>query len=123
MSNIVPLIKKFNDSQIAELTKEKIIPEFSAGDTVKVNVRISEGTTERIQSFQGVVIAKRNRGITSCFTVRKISGTEGVERSFMIYSANVKSVEVISRGIVRRAKLYYLRALSGKAAKVKQKLY
>ncbi len=123
MSNIVPLIKKFNDSQIAELTKEKTIPEFSAGDTVKVNVRISEGATERIQSFQGVVIAKRNRGITSCFTVRKISGTEGVERSFMTYSANVKSIEVISRGIVRRAKLYYLRALSGKAAKVKQKLY
>ena len=101
----------------------KTLPSFSAGDNIKVSVRISEGVNERVQVFQGIVISKRNRGINSCFTVRKMVGTQGVERSFMIYSANIKGIEVVSRGIVRRAKLYYLRDLRGKAAKVKQKLY
>ena len=123
MSNISPIIKNFNDQQIAKLMEGKTLPSFSAGDNIKVSVRISEGVNERVQVFQGIVISKRNRGINSCFTVRKMVGTQGVERSFMIYSANIKGIEVVSRGIVRRAKLYYLRDLRGKAAKVKQKLY
>lgn len=123
MSNISPIIKNFNDQQIAKLMEGKKLPHFSAGDNIKVSVRISEGVNERVQVFQGIVISKRNRGINSCFTVRKMVGTQGVERSFMIYSANIKAIEVVSRGIVRRAKLYYLRDLRGKAAKVKQKLY
>jgi large subunit ribosomal protein L19 len=117
------MIAEIQAKQIAELTAEKVIPDFKSGDMVKVDVRILEGATERVQSFQGIVISRRNRGLTSCFTVRKISGNEGVERTFMIYATTVKKIEVISRGIVRRAKLYYLRDLRGKAAKVKQKLY
>ena len=118
-----PLIIAMQEKRIGELTESKTIPEFKSGDIVKVNVRILEGASERVQAFQGTVIARRNRGITSCFTVRKISGDNGVERTFMLYASTVKSIEVISRGFVRRAKLYYLRDLKGKAAKVKQKLY
>ena len=100
----------------------KQIPEFSAGDTVVVQVKVTEGRRERLQAFEGVVIAKRNRGLNSSFTVRKISHGEGVERVFQTYSPIVASVEVKRRGSVRRAKLYYLRGLTGKAARIKEKI-
>ncbi len=98
------------------------IPEFGPGDTVVVQVRVKEGKRERLQAFEGVVIAKRNRGINSAFTVRKISYGEGVERVFQTHSPLVDSITVKRRGDVRRAKLYYLRGLSGKAARIKEKL-
>lgn len=98
------------------------IPEFSSGDTVIVNVKVKEGTRERVQAFEGVVIAKTNRGLNSAFTVRKISHGEGVERVFQTYSQAIDSIEVKRRGDVRRAKLYYLRGLTGKAARIKEKL-
>ena len=97
-------------------------PAFAPGDTVVVNVRVKEGDRERLQAFEGVVIAKRNRGINSAFTVRKISHGEGVERVFPLYSPNVAGIEVKRRGDVRRAKLYYLRGLTGKSARIKEKL-
>jgi large subunit ribosomal protein L19 len=100
----------------------KEIPDFSAGDTVTVQVRVKEGTRERLQAFEGVVIAKRNRGLNSAFTVRKISHGEGVERVFQTYSPLVAGIEVKRRGDVRRAKLYYLRGLTGRAARIKEKL-
>ena len=100
----------------------KQIPAFSPGDTVVVQVKVTEGTRERLQAFEGVVIAKRNRGLNSSFTVRKISHGEGVERVFQTYSPVVDSVEVKRRGDVRRAKLYYLRGLTGKAARIKEKV-
>ncbi len=97
------------------------IPEFKAGDTIKVYLRVREGDKERIQVFQGVVIKKRNNGLSSTFTVRKISFGIGVERIFPIHSPFIEKIEVIRRGRVRRAKLYYLRALKGKAARIKEK--
>ncbi len=100
----------------------KEIPEFSPGDTVVVQVKVREGTRERLQAFEGVVIAKRNRGLNSSFTVRKISHGEGVERVFQTYSPVVNSVTVKRRGDVRRAKLYYLRGRTGKAARIKEKI-
>ena len=100
----------------------KEIPEFAPGDTVVVQVKVKEGTRERLQAFEGVVIAKRNRGLNSAFTVRKISHGEGVERVFQTYSPVVDSVEVRRRGDVRRAKLYYLRGRTGKAARIKEKI-
>ena len=100
----------------------KVIPDFSSGDTVVVQVRVKEGDRERLQAFEGVVIAKRNRGLNSAFTVRKISHGEGVERVFQTYSPVVAEVEVKRRGAVRRAKLYYLRGLTGRAARIKEKL-
>ncbi len=100
----------------------KEIPAFSAGDTITVQVKIKEGERERLQAFEGVVIAKRNRGLNSAFTVRKISHGEGVERVFQTYSPLVDSIEVKRRGDVRRAKLYYLRGLTGRAARIKEKL-
>jgi large subunit ribosomal protein L19 len=100
----------------------KEIPEFSPGDTVIVQVRVKEGTRERLQAFEGVVIAKRNRGLNSSFTVRKISHGEGVERVFQTYSPVVNSLTVKRRGDVRRAKLYYLRGRTGKAARIKEKI-
>jgi large subunit ribosomal protein L19 len=100
----------------------KEIPEFSPGDTVVVQVKVKEGTRERLQAFEGVVIAKRNRGLNSSFTVRKISHGEGVERVFQTYSPVVDSIEVKRRGDVRRAKLYYLRGRTGKAARIKEKI-
>lgn len=100
----------------------KEIPAFSPGDTVIVKVKVTEGTRERLQAFEGVVIAKRNRGLNSAFTVRKISHGEGVERVFQTYSPSVSSIEVKRRGDVRRAKLYYLRGLTGKAARIKEKI-
>jgi large subunit ribosomal protein L19 len=98
------------------------IPEFAQGDTVVVRVRVKEGDKERLQAFEGIVIAKRNRGLHSAFTVRKISNGEGVERVFQTHSPLVGSVEVKRRGLVRQAKLYYLRELTGKAARIKEKL-
>jgi len=100
----------------------KEIPEFAPGDTVVVQVKVKEGTRERLQAFEGVVIAKRNRGLNSSFTVRKISHGEGVERVFQTYSPVVDSVKVKRRGDVRRAKLYYLRGRTGKAARIKEKI-
>lgn len=110
---------------IAELEAEqttRAIPEFSPGDTVVVQVKVKEGERERLQAFEGVVIAKRNRGLNSAFTVRKISHGEGVERVFQTYSAAIGDITVKRRGDVRRAKLYYLRGLTGKAARIKEKI-
>jgi large subunit ribosomal protein L19 len=98
------------------------IPDFGPGDTVVVQVKVKEGSRERLQGFEGVVIAKRNRGLNSSFTVRKISHGEGVERVFQSYSPTIQSIKVKRRGAVRRAKLYYLRGLQGKAARIKEKL-
>ncbi|MEE9423527.1 MAG: 50S ribosomal protein L19 [Methylococcales bacterium] len=103
-----------------QMTKD--IPEFGSGDTVVVQVRVKEGNRERLQAFEGVVIARRNRGLNSAFTVRKISHGEGVERVFQTYSPLIESIQVKRRGDVRRAKLYYLRDLSGKAARIKEKV-
>ena len=101
---------------------EKGIPEFAPGDTVIVQVKVKEGNRERLQAFEGVVIGKRNRGLNSSFTVRKISHGEGVERVFQTYSPLVESIKVKRRGDVRRAKLYYLRGRTGKAARIKEKI-
>ena len=103
-----------------QMTKE--IPVFAPGDTVIVQVKVKEGERQRLQAYEGVVIAKRNRGINSAFTVRKISSGVGVERTFQTYSPMIDSLTVKRRGVVRQAKLYYLRALSGKAARIKEKL-
>ena len=102
--------------------QDKTIPEFGAGDTVVVQVKVKEGNRERLQAFEGMVIAKRNRGLNSAFTVRKISHGEGVERVFQTYSPLIADITVKRRGDVRRAKLYYLRELSGRAARIKEKL-
>ena len=114
------LIQQLEQEEIARLGKT--IPDFAPGDTVVVQVKVKEGTRERLQAYEGVVIAKRNRGLNSAFTVRKISSGEGVERTFQTYSPLVASVEVKRRGDVRRAKLYYLRERSGKSARIKEKL-
>lgn len=110
---------------IAELEAEQMgqeIPSFSPGDTLVIQVKVREGDRERLQAFEGIVIAKRNRGINSAFTVRKISSGIGVERTFQTYSKAIDSITVKRRGDVRQAKLYYLRELSGKAARIKEKL-
>ena len=110
---------------IDEINNEQLksdVPEFSSGDTVVVQVKIKEGTRERTQAYEGVVIAKRNRGLHSAFTVRKISYGEGVERVFQTHSPMIESITVKRRGAVRRAKLYYLRELTGRAARIKEKL-
>ena len=106
-----------------EITRlNKTIPEFAPGDTVIVNVTVVEGERKRVQAYEGVVIRKRNRGLNSGFTVRKISSGEGVERTFQTYSPMIASIEVKRRGDVRRAKLYYLRGRSGKSARIREKL-
>lgn len=115
------IIEKFEKEQIAKLTEGKKLPEFAAGDTLRVNVKVIEGTRERIQAYEGVCIARSNRALNSSFTVRKISYGEGVERVFPLYSPNVDSIEVIRRGKVRRAKLYYLRPLRGKKARIAER--
>lgn len=114
------LIQQLEQEEIARLAK--VIPEFAPGDTVVVQVKVKEGNRERLQAYEGVVIAKRNRGLNSSFIVRKISSGEGVERTFQTYSPVVASIEVKRRGDVRRAKLYYLRERSGKSARIKEKL-
>ena len=114
------LIQQLEQEEIARLGKT--VPEFAPGDTVVVQVKVKEGNRERLQAYEGVVIAKRNRGLNSSFIVRKISSGEGVERTFQTYSPLVASIEVKRRGDVRRAKLYYLRERSGKSARIKEKL-
>ncbi|MGL5633262.1 MAG: 50S ribosomal protein L19 [Azovibrio sp.] len=114
------LIEQLEKEEIARLGKT--IPEFAPGDTVVVQVKVKEGARERLQAYEGVVIAKRNRGLNSAFIVRKVSSGEGVERTFQTYSPLVASIEVKRRGDVRRAKLYYLRDRSGKSARIKEKL-
>jgi large subunit ribosomal protein L19 len=120
--NSMNLIEKIEQEEIARLTSNKVIPSFAPGDTLIVNVNVVEGTRKRVQAFEGVVIAKRNRGLNSSFIVRKISSGEGVERTFQTYSPLIASIEVKRRGDVRRAKLYYLRERSGKSARIKEKL-
>ena len=114
------LIEQLEKEEIARLGKT--IPEFAPGDTVVVQVKVKEGNRERLQAYEGVVIAKRNRGLNSSFIVRKISAGEGVERTFQTYSPLVADIEVKRRGDVRRAKLYYLRGRTGKSARIKEKL-
>ncbi len=114
MSNII------QELEAEQMNKE--IPDFGPGDTVVVKVKVKEGNRERLQAFEGVVIGKRNRGLNSAFTVRKISHGEGVERTFQTYSPLIDSIEVKRRGDVRRAKLYYLRGRTGKAARIKEKI-
>ena len=114
------LIATLEHEEIARLNRK--IPDFAPGDTVIVNVNVVEGTRKRVQAYEGVVIAKRNRSLNSSFIVRKISSGEGVERTFQLYSPLIASIEVKRRGDVRRAKLYYLRQRSGKSARIKEKL-
>ncbi len=114
------LLAQLEQEEIARLGKT--IPDFAPGDTVVVNVNVVEGERKRVQAFEGVVIAKRNKGLNSSFIVRKISAGEGVERTFQTYSPSIAGIEVKRRGDVRRAKLYYLRDRSGKSARIKEKL-
>ncbi|WP_297324550.1 50S ribosomal protein L19 [Nitrosomonas sp.] len=114
------LIEQLEAEEIKRLNKD--IPNFSSGDTVIVNVNVVEGDRKRVQAYEGVVIAKRNRGLNSAFTVRKISSGEGVERTFQTYSPLIANIEIKRRGAVRRAKLYYLRNLAGKSARIREKL-
>ena len=119
------LIEQLENEEITRLLAAKNIeamPTFSPGDTVIVSVNVVEGTRKRVQAFEGVVIAKRNRGLNSAFIVRKISSGEAVERTFQLFSPQIASIEVKRRGDVRRAKLYYLRSRSGKSARIKEKL-
>lgn len=116
------LIETLEKEEIARLTEGRTIPDFAPGDTVIVSVNVVEGSRKRAQAYEGVVIARRNRGLNSAFTVRKISSGEAVERTFQLYSPQIASIEVKRRGNVRRAKLYYLRNLTGKAARIKEKL-
>jgi large subunit ribosomal protein L19 len=118
--NAMNLIQQLEQEEIARLGKS--VPDFSPGDTVVVQVKVKEGNRERLQAYEGVVIAKRNRGLNSSFVVRKVSAGEGVERTFQTYSPLVAAIEVKRRGDVRRAKLYYLRNRSGKSARIKEKL-
>ena len=117
---VMNLIQTLEQEEIARLNK--VIPVYAPGDTVIVSVNVVEGTRKRLQAFEGVVIAKRNRGLNSSFIVRKISNGEGVERTFQVYSPLIAKIEVKRRGDVRRAKLYYLRDRSGKSARIKEKL-
>ena len=116
------IIESIEQEEIARLTANKTLPAFAPGDTVVVNVNVVEGNRKRVQAYEGVVIAKRNRGLNSSFIVRKISSGEGIERTFQTYSPLIASIEVKRRGDVRRAKLYYLRDRSGKSARIKEKL-
>lgn len=115
------ILQKFEQEQLIKLKEGKSFPEFQAGDTVRVLVKVVEGTRERTQAYEGVCIARKNAGINSSFTVRKLSYGEGVERVFPLYSPNI-TIELVRRGIVRRAKLYYLRGLTGKKARIAEKI-
>jgi large subunit ribosomal protein L19 len=117
------IIKEIEQNQIATLKALKIIPEFRPGDNVKVSVKIAEGASERIQIYEGLVIARRNAGINSSFLVRKVTNNEGTERRFLLYSPLVNKIEVVRRGDVRRAKLYYIRNRKGKSARIKEKMH
>ena len=117
------LIKELENAEIARVTEGKEIPAFKAGDNVKVHVRVVEGTRERVQAFEGVCIARRNAGLHSSFTVRKLSYGEGVERVFPLYSPRLEQIEITRFGKVRRAKLYYLRGRTGKAARITEEKY
>ena len=115
-------LKKIEEAQVAKLRETAKLPEFRPGDTVKVNVKVVEGDRERVQAFEGVCIARKNAGLNSSFTVRKISYGEGVERVFPLFSPRLTSVELIRSGDVRRAKLYYLRGRRGKAARISERV-
>ena len=115
------VIEQIEQERVAELAEKRPIQEFSPGDTIRVMVKVTEGARERVQAFEGVCIGRRNRGINSSFTVRKISYGEGVERVFPLYSPRIDKIELIRRGDVRRAKLYYLRDLRGKRARITEK--
>ena len=115
------LVQQYEAREIERLTAARAVPEFQAGDTVRVGVRVVEGTRERVQAYEGVVIARSNKGLNSNFTVRKISNGEGVERIFPLYSPNIAEIAVVRRGKVRRAKLYYLRERSGKSARIAER--
>ena len=117
MNLIAELEKELQD----RMTAERPVPDFRPGDTLKVNVKVIEGNRERVQAFEGVCIARRNRGVNSAFTVRKISYGEGVERVFPLYSPRIDSIDVVRRGRVRRAKLYYLRGRTGKSARIAER--
>ncbi|CAI3922703.1 Ribosomal protein L19 (RplS) (PDB:1VS6) (PUBMED:27941785) [Commensalibacter communis] len=114
-------IQKYEAEEIARLTAERPVPEFFPGDSVRVDVRVVEGERKRIQAYEGVVIARSNKGLNSNFTVRKISNGEGVERVFPLYSPTIAAITVVRHGDVRRAKLYYLRSRSGKSARIKER--
>jgi large subunit ribosomal protein L19 len=116
------LVEQIEREQIEKLTSERGVPAFAPGDTVKVDVKVIEGTRERVQVFEGVCIARKNDGVNSSFTVRKISYGEGVERVFPLYSPRIAAIEVVRRGRVRRAKLYYLRGRRGKSARIAEKV-
>ena len=118
MAGIIKMLEREESARLG-----KTVPDFAPGDTVVIGVNVVEGTRKRVQSYEGVVIAKRNRGLNSSFIVRKISSGEGVERTFQTYSPLIASIEVKRRGDVRRAKLYYLRERSGKSARIKEKLF
>lgn len=115
------LLQTFEHEQLQKLSENKTIPDFQAGDTLRVMVKVVEGTRERVQAFEGICIARKNAGINSSFTVRKISYGEGVERVFPLYSPSIDII-LVRRGIVRRAKLYYLRGLTGKKARIAEKI-
>ncbi len=114
-------IEQLEQEQVTKLAQQRAQPEFNPGDTLRVNVKVVEGSRERIQAFEGVCIARKNRGVNSSFTVRKISYGEGVERVFPLYSPRIDSIELVRRGDVRRAKLYYLRGRTGKRARIAEK--
>ena len=118
----VNVIEQLEKEEVERLSAKRAIPVFAPGDTLIVSVNVVEGTRKRVQAYEGVVIAKRNRGLNSAFIVRKISSGEGVERTFQTYSPAIASIEVKRRGDVRRAKLYYLRERSGKSARIREKL-
>jgi large subunit ribosomal protein L19 len=118
---VMNIIEQLEDEQVERLTGDDKVPDFAPGDTLRVNVKVVEGNRERIQAFEGVCIARRNRGLNSSFTVRKISYGEGVERVFPLYSPRIDSIQLVRRGDVRRAKLYYLRGRRGKSARIAEK--
>ena len=115
------IVETLEQEQVARLAKERSIPDFRPGDTLKVHVRVIEGARERVQAFEGVCIGRKSRGVNSSFVVRKISYGEGVERIFPLYSPRIDRIEVLRRGKVRRAKLYYLRGRTGKAARIAER--
>jgi len=119
--NKMNTLQKFNAKQLEQVSADKNIPDFSAGDTVKVNVKVKEGTRERVQAYEGVCIGRSGSGVEASFTVRKISYGEGVERVFPLYSPRLESIELVRRGAVRRAKLYYMRDRRGKSARIAER--